>query len=89
LNHFVDGLGVRPISIDSFYQVKDLLSHLYQQGLRHDHPGSTKIKIPWYAGRRKHKQDRPVSLKPDEYFEELYDCRLSTVRKKKSYKYSR
>lgn len=81
-------LGVKLIIIDDFPQIKDLLSHLYQQGLIHDHHGSKKIEIPPYEGRVKNEEDKTVCLTPEEYFEELYNCRLSMVHKEKSYIYS-
>lgn len=88
-DYFVNQLGIKPISIDYFSQIKDLLSHLYQQALIHDCHGSVKIRLPMYEGRSRDEHVKPVFLTPDEYFEELYDCRLSMVRKKKSYSYSR
>ena len=80
-------LGVKPISVDRFSEIKNLLSHLYQQGLMHDHHGSRKIGLPPYEGRSQNAQDKPICLTPEEYFEELYHCRLSMVHKEKSYIY--
>jgi len=87
-DYFINNFGVKPISIDDFSQIKNLLSHLYQQALIHDHRGSAKIELPLYEGKNNNEQDEPVFLAPDEYFEELYNCRLSMVRKKKSYVHS-
>jgi hypothetical protein len=88
-DYFRNELGVKSISIDNFSQIKELLSHIYQEALIHDHHGSAKIKIPLYEGWSKKEQDKPICLTPAEYFEELCNCRLSMVRKKKSYVYSR
>jgi hypothetical protein len=88
LNYFRDELGIKPISIDNFSEIKNLLSHLYQQGLHRDYPGSKKIRVPTYRGKRQSGKDKPVFLTPAEYFEELYECRLSMVRKKRAYTYS-
>ncbi len=78
--YFQEELGVKPILVDEFSQIKDLLSHLYRQALVHDHPGSPGIALPTYEGRHKTKGDRPLCLTPEEYFEELYRCRLCMVR---------
>ncbi len=72
-------LGVRPLLIEAFSQIKDLLGHLYRQALVHDHPRMAKIPLPFYAGRRPDRQARPVHLAPEAYFEELYRCRVSMV----------
>ena len=86
-DYFEDRLGVKPIPIDDFPQIKNLLSHLYQQALIHDHPGDEKIKLALYEGKSKSEHDKPVYLTPAEYFEELYDCRLCMVHKKKTFVY--
>lgn len=86
--YFENILGVKPIMIDDFPQIRDLLSHLYQQGLNHDYPGKERIKLAQYEGKHKTEQDKPVFLSPAEYFEELYRCRLCGVQKKKSYVYN-
>lgn len=78
--YFQEEMGVKPILVDTFPQIKDLLSHLYRQALVHDHPGSPGIALPLYEGRNKAKGDRPICLSPEEYFEELYRCRLCMVR---------
>ena len=84
---FFDDLGVKPISLDSFNQIHHILGYLYGQALLHDY-GNKKIELPLHIGRNKNKQNKPVSLTPELYFEELCACRLSMVHKKKSYIYS-
>jgi len=83
IDYFQNELGVKPIAIDDYFQIKNLLSHLYQQALVYDHQKSTKIKLAFYEGKTNSKEDKPVYLAPSEYFEELYKCRLSMVRRKK------
>ena len=81
---FFDDLGVKPISLDSFDQIHHALGYLYGQALIHDY-GNKKIELPVHQGKGKNKQNRPVYLTPDQYFEELCACRLSMVHKKKSW----
>jgi len=80
---FFDELGVKTIPLDNHSQIKDLLGHLYQQALVYDHAGEVEFPLPPYAGRGGTKPDRPVCLTPADYFEELYHCRLSMVRRKR------
>ena len=82
--YFKEKLGVKPIPIKDFPQIKDLLSHLYQQGLIQDHQGNTKIQLSYYEGKNKNIKDRGISLSLADYFEELYNCRLSMVQRKNS-----
>ena len=81
---FFDELGVKAIPVRDYAQIKDLLGHLYQQGLAHDYQGRTRIKLPLYEGKKKDARDKPVCLSPEGYFEELFNCRLSMVRNNKS-----
>ena len=85
--YFENTLGVKLILIDDFPQIKDILSDLYQQGFIYDHPGENKIKLAQYEGKSKSDQDKPVYLSPAEYFDELFNCRLCSVQKGKTYVY--
>ena len=46
-------LGVKPILVDEFSKIKDILGHLYQQGLVHDYQGDEIIKLAKYEGKNK------------------------------------
>jgi len=83
---FFDELGVKPIGLDSFTEIPQILGHLYGQALIRDF-GTRQIELPFHQGRRKSDKNKIVYLTPEQYFEELCACRLSMVRKKKSYVY--
>jgi len=86
-DYFENTLGVKPILVDDFPQIKDILSDLYQQGFIHDHSGDKKIKLAQYKGKSKSEQNKLIYISPAEYFDELYNCRLCSVQKGKTYVY--
>lgn len=75
---FYHSLGVKPICLKDFSEIPKVLSSLYQQGLIHDH-GDMKIQLPLIRGREEMQQAEPVYLTAEQYFEQLYACRLCTV----------
>lgn len=87
-DYFENILGVKPILIEEYPEIRDILSDLYQRGLIYDHLGENKIKLAQYEGKSKSEQDKPVYLSPAEYFDELYNCRLCSVQKGKTYEYN-
>lgn len=79
---FFENLGVKPVRLGSFAEIRPLLSALYQAGLREDHD-ALEIQLPFTSAKGDYKTCAPITLTPDQYYNELYACRRRMVYKGK------
>ncbi|MGD9091485.1 MAG: SIR2 family protein [Anaerolineales bacterium] len=78
---FFDKLGVKPIRLNNFGEIREVMSHLYQAALRVDYDDAD-IQLPFTISNREYKTCVPISLTPAQYYDQLYACRLSFVWEK-------
>lgn len=71
---FYRGKGVRPISLDSFDEVYDLLRDLYKSALLYNH-GSGRIEVPRVKSRTRERTGEHIYLTPDQCWELLFRAR--------------